>query len=142
VDAAEREDFISEMYALAREEGFLHEAPLGVIDRLPSGDIVHGPWDLQACSKVLARWRVEGLVVLFVHSPSRMPWQSRTTRTVQGNETFYELSPRDAVDLLSDPTRWQLESEEGLVCIALSDAAADVPYERWRQIAVAALGAD
>lgn len=138
----EREDFISEMYALAVEEGFLHEAPRGVTDLLPTGDVVHGPWDPEACSKVLARWHAEAMVILYVLQPAQLPWQSRATELVVGSQTFYELSAEDSAALLSDPARWQVESGEGLVCIAVSDSANAVPYETWRGIAAAALGAE
>lgn len=124
MDGVEREDFISEMYALVREEGFLYEAPLGATDRLPSGDVVHGPWDPNDCAKVLARWHVEGLIGLWVLRPA---------------ETDYEISAADAGQLLDAPARWQPESDDGLVSVVLTDTGAEVPYERWRQLALSSL---
>lgn len=124
MDDAEREDFISEMYALVREEGFLYEAPLGATDRLPSGDVVHGPWDPNDCATVLTRWHVEGLIGLWVLRPA---------------ETDYEVSPADASQLLAASGRWQPESDDGLVSVVLTDTGAEVPYERWRQFALSSL---
>lgn len=142
MDPDEREDFMTEMYALAIEEGFLHEAPRGATDLLPTGDVIHGPWDPGACSTVLAGWNAEGLIILYVDQPAELPWQSRTTEFTVGRETFYELAAEDSAELLSDPARWQIESGEGLVCIARSDRATGVQYEAWRRIAAAALGAE
>jgi hypothetical protein len=124
VDDVVRDDFISEMYALVREEGFLYEAPLGATDRLPSGYVVHGPWDPNDCAKVLARWHVEGLIGLWVLRPA---------------ETDYEISAADATQLLGAPARWQPESDDGLVSVVLTDTGAEVPYERWRQLALVSL---
>lgn len=124
MDEATREDFISEMYVLPREEGFLYEAPLGAIDRMPSGDVVHGPWDPNDCATVLARWHVEGLIGLWVLMPA---------------ETDYEISAADATQLLDAPSRWQPDSDDGLVSVVLTDTGALVPYERWRQLALSSL---
>lgn len=118
------EDFISEMYFLVREEGFLFEAPLGATDRLPSGDVVHGPWDPADCATILGRWHAEGLIGLWVRKPA---------------QTDYELSADDAARLLDAPARWQPESDDGLVSVVLTDLAADAPYERWRELALEGL---
>ena len=112
------------MYALVREEGFLYEAPLGAIDRLPSGDVVHGPWEPNDCAKVLARWHAEGLIGLWVLRPA---------------ESDYEISAADASQLLDAPARWQPGSDDGLVSVVLTDTGAEVPYERWRQLALSSL---
>ncbi|MDQ6526882.1 hypothetical protein RB608_24900 [Nocardioides sp. LHD-245] len=122
MDDVEREDFISEMYALVFEEGLLYEAPLGAIDRLPSGDVVHGPWDRNDCGQVLGRWHAEGLIGLWVRKPA---------------ETDYEVSAADATEVLNSPQRWRPETEEGLASVALTDAGAEVSYERWRELALA-----
>lgn len=124
MDDAEREDFISEMYALVREEGFLYEAPLGATDRLPSGDVVHGPWEPGDCAKVLARWHAEGLIGLWVLRPA---------------ESDHEISAADAGELLDAPARWKPESDDGLTSVVLTDKGAEVPFERWRQLALAVL---
>lgn len=63
------EDFVNEMYWLAHEEGYLWEAPLGAIDKLPSGDVVHGPWRQEDCAAVLSAWHAAGLLGLYKPAP-------------------------------------------------------------------------
>jgi len=54
-------------------------------------------------------------------------------------ETDYEISAVDASQLLDAPARWQPESDDGLVSVVLTDTGAEVPYERWRQLALSSL---
>lgn len=54
--AVDEEDFRREVFWAVQEGAFLFEVPRGATDLLPSGPVVHGPWDPAACSTALLTW--------------------------------------------------------------------------------------
>lgn len=126
-------DFIAQMRAAVREETALFELASGSVDRGASGDVVHGPWPASACSDVLSRWLRHSWIELYLPGPPdrwNLPeaeWRVRASRT--GSSLF--LAHHDAVDLLGDPSRWTLNSEDGHVALSLASAALNVNESEW-----------
>jgi hypothetical protein len=88
----EYQDFVSELYCLVREEAALWEVPLGVTDHLSTGPIVHGPWRVSDCARVLGGWQRHGLQTLY-----------RPNRDASNGP---DLPSHEVVTLLADPGVW------------------------------------
>ncbi|MGQ0843952.1 MAG: hypothetical protein ACT4QF_07430 [Sporichthyaceae bacterium] len=117
-------DFVDEMIAAAHEEAHLWELPRGVVDRLPGGDVLHGPWAAADCSTVFLAWFDEGLVGVY-----------RLERGEDGR-TMNDLGPSAARQLLAEPDRWALPGAVGeIVNVFRTDKGVDVDPDRWRELA-------
>jgi hypothetical protein len=117
-------DFVDEMIAAAHEEAHLWELPRGVIDRLPRGDVAHGPWAAADCSGVLLTWFDEGLAGVY-----------RLGRDDDG-QTMADLEGDAARELLAQPDRWALPGAVGeILNLFRTDLGVGVELDRWRALA-------
>jgi hypothetical protein len=104
------------MYCLVFEEGFLCEAPLGVTEVLPGGDVLHGPWIVDECARVLSAWLDVG-------------WLSLYRLSVDGKTR--ELPISDASELVRDGSRWSPGTADGLTCLCPTDEGSSINASAW-----------
>ncbi len=129
---------VAQMRAAVREETALWELPSGSADLLPSGTVVHGPWPARECSDVLTSWLHRNWIELYLPSlPDKwdLPgaeWRVRASY----REGFLLLANLDAANLIQDPSRWTLDSEDGHVALSLTSSGADVGDSEWLAAAV------
>jgi hypothetical protein len=114
--STDQEDFVSEMFCLVFEEGFLSEATLGVIDVLPGGDVRHGPWIVGERVLVLSAWLDAG-------------WLSLCRLTDDGKTRKLPIS--DASELVRDGSRWSRGTADGLTCLCPTDEGASIGVSDW-----------
>ena len=125
------------MHALVWEEAPLHELTSQVTDVLCEGRaVVHGPWTAAECQSVLIPWHAAGWIELVadVDPPLHLTsaeWRARASR----NGTFLVLSVPDAVDLLENPARWIVGTDDGQVMLCRTDEGDKHDYAEWLELA-------
>ena len=118
MSATEYQDFVFEMRAAVYEELALFEVAHGAIDRLPGGDVRHGPWLPEDCAGVLSRWHRAGLLGLYRYTSTR------------GNGP--NLTKTDAIELVAHPERWvQSEDWTEVAALVLTDLGQAAPVSKW-----------
>lgn len=136
-------DLVSEMYALVREQAFLHEVTHQVRDLVSEGrEVVHGPWLSSECQSVLIPWHQAGWIELVADAdpPLAVPeatWRDRASR----EEAYLVLAVADASALLRDYSRWMRNTEDGHVMLCLSDEGSRHEFPEWVSLAERAKGA-
>lgn len=132
-------DFLRQMHLAVQEEAPLWEVPLGSTDLLPSGPVVHGPWEASECAFVLSRWLERGWLELYLPDhlglwdmePAEAEWFARTVALSVPGGRFHVLAVEDARKLLAEPTRWSLEHPDGHVCISFTTAGLNIDDGEW-----------
>jgi hypothetical protein len=117
----EYRDFLSEMHAAVYEESQLYEVARGVTDLVPGESVVHGPWQPEDCSRVLAGWYEMGWLNLYRYNPD--------------GSNGPTLASDEARVVLQDPGCW-LGSEsqwEGFVALCVTEAGSEMPFDTWIQ---------
>lgn len=110
-------EFIEQMHLAVEEESRLFELPLGATESDGRGGwVTYGPWDPSDCSRQLLAWFDAGLITLFVPAVGQpAAWNER-------GEFDRWLTPAEARQVLAEPERWTVESDDGLVCVVRTDA--------------------
>lgn len=134
------DDLLSQMHLLVLEQSHLFEFSIGSVDRLPSGDVRHGPWDPAECASALRAWYAKGWLLVFVDSDhadvhGTPDWWHRTY-VLEGEPTqFRELHSSDADTLLRFSSKWLPGTQDGNVMLCSSPAGDSVPVAEWRDTA-------
>lgn len=120
-------DFLTQMHLAALEETRLHEVARGSIDRLPGGDVVHGPWPVQMCAAVLHAWYVAGWIELY---RDRIQPEGHG-KGAPGSDDSDVLTSAASEDLFAHPHRWVIDHADGGAQLCLSDLGLDIPWHQW-----------
>jgi hypothetical protein len=127
------DDFLPQMLTAVREETNLWELPLGSTDKVPSGDEVHGPWSPRACGEVMLRWLSQNWIELYMPNVpkewnlTKAEWRARAV-SAQG---VLVLARSDSVQLLHEPSRWTMDSEDGQVALSLTTSGEQTSHSDW-----------
>lgn len=134
-------DLVRQMRVLIAEEAFLWEITQQMTDYYGGGKtVVHGPWQVGDCQRILLRWFDCGLVdciadagvttggsgeiVYYEHNAS---WRSRATEVGQ----HLILDRQDVRALLSDPATWDRVGAGSGVMLCPSDKAEGLSFDDW-----------
>lgn len=114
----EFDDFLRELHVAVHEEQSLWEVPRESIDKLPSGDLAHGPWRPEDCSRVLAVRLDAGLLSLY-------------RCDARGSAGDY-LPHDEARAILLATDQWvEPEAWTDVVNLAVTEVGSDTRFEGW-----------
>lgn len=111
-------DFVKQLYFAVREESPLYEVPAGSIDMLTTGDVRHGPWRAEDCSRVLSVWHATGWVSLYRYNDDA--------------SSGPELPARYVSALIDDPEAWvRPQAWSDVVALMMTEFGAATPIDAW-----------
>jgi hypothetical protein len=122
-----------QLITLIYEEAYLAEVGEQVTEYL--GDdrtVVHGPWDVVTCSRLLRRWFEAGWLELYAFASvdTDAPWRARTTVSGSNGE-FRTLDRSDTAALLADPATWSQDADGAGVMLCRTDATDGKVLDDW-----------
>lgn len=118
MSGADYGDFLAELHAAVQEEASLWEVPVGSIDKLPSGEVVHGPWLAQDCARVLSQWLEAGMLALYRCNADGTPGDC--------------LSAEEAKAELGNPDRWVRPARwTDVVNLVMTESGSSASFDDW-----------
>jgi hypothetical protein len=131
---------VSEMHAVVHEGWPLFGVTDAVLERDTDGrEVTHGPWVPSECQAVLVAWHEAGWIDLVADAERPSEWGPAMTgwpERAPSERTFPVLTTMDARELLSQPARWLVGTEDGHVMPSVTRLGESHAFEEWKSLAV------